>query len=189
MAGDDVAKVYAGALFELGQENKILPRIEEELKFLTDLLKDNKDLGTYLSVPGISNDVKKSFIDKVFSGELSEIIINSLKVLIDNNRQSLIGDIYKCLVDLLDEANNRQRVKLTSSAKLEAKILEKIKTALKEKFKKDVLVDETVDESILGGIIIRIGDLIIDGSLSKDLKNIREKLLQSKVRSEVAYED
>ncbi|MDR3237005.1 MAG: F0F1 ATP synthase subunit delta, partial [Spirochaetia bacterium] len=60
---------------------------------------------------------------------------------------------------------------------------------LKKKFNKDVIINEKTDKNILGGIIIKAGDLVIDGSLAENLKKIRYSLLNSKVRSEVAYED
>ena len=66
---------------------------------------------------------------------------------------------------------------------------EKITETLKSKFRKEIILDEIIDQKIIGGIVIRVGDLIIDASLAKDLKNIKEKLLISKVRSEAAYED
>ena len=60
---------------------------------------------------------------------------------------------------------------------------------MKAKFKKEIILNEVVKSEILGGIIIKVGDTVIDGSLAKDLKNIKKNLLKSKVRSEVAYED
>jgi F-type H+-transporting ATPase subunit delta len=68
-------------------------------------------------------------------------------------------------------------------------LLDKIKLEVGKKLNKEIIITEQVDESILGGIIIKIGDLVIDGSLAKGLKNIRRNLLNSKVRSEMAYED
>ncbi len=189
MAGNEVAKVYASALLDIGQEKNILARIEEELGFISSLLAEDRDLMLYFSAPGVSNDAKKAFVDKVFSGELSEITVNFLKVLIDNNRQLSIRDIHQSLIELIDIVNNRQRVKIVTSSKIDTDVLKKIKDTLENKFKKEIIVEEVIDANIIGGIVIKIGDLIIDGSIAKDLKNIKEKLLYSKVRSEAAYED
>ncbi len=189
MVVNEVARVYAGALLEIGKEQNILDQVAEELKFIIDLLKEDADFLHYMKAPGFTKESKKSLIDKVFKNQLSDIIINFFSVLIDNDRHSIIEEVYESLSQLLDVEKNRLRVKVISSTKLEESVLSKVQSALQDKFKKQIILEEKVDQSIIGGIIIRIGDLIIDGSISKDLKNIREKLLLSKVRSEVAYED
>jgi F-type H+-transporting ATPase subunit delta len=189
VAGNEVGRVYASALLEIGQEKKILPLLEEELGFVVSLLKADRDLMIYLNSPKVSKDAKKSSIDRFFGGELSEVMVNLLKVVIDNNRQGSLEDVYQSLRDFIDIINNRQRVSIVTSSKMDAEVLKKIKDALANKFSKEIIINEVVDESIIGGVVIKIGDLIIDGSLAKDLKNIKDKLLLSKVRSEVAYED
>ena len=189
MAGNDVSRTYAGALLEIAQQKNILPAIEEEMGFLANLVKEDRELMLFLNAPGVSKDSKKELVDKVLAGKLSDVAINFFKVLIDNNRQSLIRDVYQSLVDEIDVINNRQRVKITTSAKLGTDMVQKIKDALAEKFKKVIILDEVIDPKIIGGVVIKVGDLIIDGSLAKDLRNIREKLLLSKIRSEMVYED
>ncbi len=184
-----MARAYASALIEIGQEQNTLPRIEEEVGFVASLLTADRDLTLYFNAPGVSKGAKKAFIDRVFGGELSEITINFLKVVIDNNRQLSIRDIHASLIELIDILNNRQHVSIISSTKLNSDMLKKIKESLESKFKKEIIVDEVIDEKIIGGIVIKIGDLIIDGSLAKDLRYIKDKLLYSKVRSEAAYED
>jgi len=188
VAANEVARVYASALLDIGQERKILSQLEEELGFIAKLL-DDRDLVLFFSAPGVTKDSKKAFGDRIFKGELSEISVNFLKTLIDNNRQLSIKDIHEALIELIDELNNRQRVQVVSSSSLTAEAAKKIKDALEKKFNKEIIIEEVVDETIIGGIVIKIGDLVIDGSLAKDLRNIREKLLSSKVRSEAAYED
>jgi len=189
VAGNVVANVYANALVEIGQEKKILDRLEEELGFIVGLISEDRDVEIYLNAPGISPDAKKEFIDRVFGGEFSETIVNLLKVLVDNGRQALLKSINEAFVELLDVVNNRQRVTVISSMKLGKDVLDKVQASLSEKLKKNIILDDAVDESILGGIILRMGDIILDGSMANDLKNIRHNLLNSKVRGDRAYED
>ncbi len=189
VAVNDVGRVYANSIFDIAKEKNILPQIEEELKVVSDVLREETNFRDYLNSPGINNESKKVFIDKVFDGKISEYIVNLLKLLIDNGRQSVVSEIYKAFVELNDIANNRQRITVITQSNLDASLLNKIKADVGVKLGKEVIVKEEVDESILGGIIIKIGDLVIDGSLAKGLKNIRSNLLNSKVRSEMAYED
>ncbi len=183
MAVNDVSRVYANSLFDIAKEKNILPQIEEELKVVSDIISEEDDLRKYYNVS------KKELVDRVFAGKISEYIVNLLKLLIDNGRQSVISEIYKAFVELNDIANNRQRITVITQSNLDSSLLGKIKAEIGAKFGKEIIVTEQVDESILGGIIIKIGDLVIDGSLAKGLTNIRRNLLNSKVRSEMAYED
>jgi F-type H+-transporting ATPase subunit delta len=189
VAVNDVAKVYANSIFDIAKEKNILPQIEEELKVVSDIMKEEDSFRNYLNAPGINIDSKKGFVDKVFAGKISEYIVNLLKLLIDNGRQSVVSEIYKAFVELNDIANNRQRITVITQSNLDGSLLDKIKADVGTKLGKEIILTEQVDESILGGIIIKIGDLVIDGSLAKGLKNIRRNLLNSKVRSEMAYED
>lgn len=189
MAANDIARVYASSLVELGQEKKILSDIEEEIKFLADLVVENKELNLFLTSPGITKETKKGFIDKVFSGKLSDDMIHFLKVLIDNDRQSSIVGIHEAVIDIVNDINNLQEVTIITSDPMDSSVKTKMTARLKEVFKKEIILHEKTDKSILGGIIIKVGDTVIDGSLIKDLKNIKGNLLNSKVRSEMAYED
>ncbi len=189
MAGNEVARVYAASLVEIGDEKDVLSQLEEELGFVSGLMKEDKYFKEYLISPSFSQESKKEFLKKVFSGKLSDYIVKFLRILIENDRQSAIGEIHESMVDLIDIANNRQRVTVITRDKLDDVTVNKIQSDLKAKLNKEIILTEKVDESILGGIIIKIGDLVVDGSLAKGLKNIRNTLLNSKVRSEVAYED
>jgi len=189
VAQNDVARVYAGSLFEIAKEKNMVPQVEEELNIVVQILAEETEFKSYINTPGITGEVKKSFINKVFAGNISEYTLNLLNLLIDNGRQTVVSEIYEAFVELNDIANNRQRITVISQTNLDGSLLEKIKTDIGKKLGKEIIVTEQVDDSILGGIIIKIGDLVIDGSLSKGLKNIKRNLLNSKVRSEVAYED
>lgn len=189
MAANDIARVYATSLVEFGQLKKVLPEIEEEIRFLADLVTENKELRLFLVAPEIAKESKKEFIDKAFKGNISDFMINFLKVLLDNDRQSCLVDIQEALAALLDQVNNRQKVTIVTSVELDAAMKDKLTARLKDVLKKDILLNVEINTNILGGIIIRVGDTVIDGSLLKDLKNIKNNLLNSKVRSEVAYED
>ncbi|MCX7679733.1 MAG: ATP synthase F1 subunit delta [Spirochaetes bacterium] len=189
MAVNEVSRVYAKALLEIGKENNILPRIEDELNLLCELVNEDADFRSFCETPNISAEAKKNFVEKVFRNTFCNEIVNFLKVLIDNNRLNEIRTINEAFHYILDEESGRMRVTVTGIDKFDAKVIEKIKEVLSKKFKKEIVIEEKIDKSILGGIIIRIGDLIIDGSILKDLNNIRRNLLSSKIRREMAYED
>ncbi len=189
MAVNDVALVYADSLFDIAKDNNSLDDTEWELKVLAEVIAEDRDFRDYLNTPGISKESKKELVGKIFAGKLSEITMNFLQLLIDKGRQSFLGAIYESFVELNDIAKNRQRVTVVTQSGLDDSLREKIKSEIGKKNGKEIILKEEVDETILGGIKIKIGDFVIDGSLSKGLENIRRNLLKSKVRSEVAYED
>ena len=189
MAAKDIARVYASSLLDMGQQQKELPEIEEAIGFLADLVKESEEFRNFLASPGIPKDAKKKFIEKVFGGRIPDTVIHFLKVLLDNDRQTCIVEIREAFAASVDEIHNRKKVTVISSVRLDEGMMKKLGDRLKDVFKKDVVLEEEIDEKILGGIIIKIGDTVIDGSLAKDLRNIRNNLLNSKVRSEAAYED
>ncbi len=189
MAGNNIARVYAASLFDSAKEAGILDQIHDELNFVAALYKEEKDFRSYINSPSFSKDEKKEFVRKVFSADLSKDLVSFVQVLINSGRQMEIENISAVFDELTDELYNRMKVDVVSVSKLDEGTLGNIKSALKQKFGKDVIIREKTDASILGGIIIKAGDLVIDGSLAENLKKIRDNLLNSKVRSEVAYED
>jgi len=189
VAINDVARVYASSLAELGKKNDSLEQYEEEIKFVADLVSGDSNLRNFFLSPGISRETKKIFLNKVFKNKLSDDIIYFLCVLIDNERQSSIGDMYDAMTEIVDNARNRQKATVTTCDGLDGSTIEKITGTLRDVFKKEIIINEQIDKGILGGIVIKVGDLVIDGSLARGLKNIRNSLLKSKVRSELAYED
>lgn len=184
-----MTRAYAGALFDIGIEKGKIDQIEEELNFITVIVIENRDFRLFLNAPSITKESKKKFIEKIFSGMLSETFMSFLYVLIDKERQSRISEINESLIELIDFENNRQRVEIVSNVGLDKDILEKIEYILSKKLNKNIIITEIIDKSILGGVIIKIGDLIYDGSIIKDLQKIRRNLLSRKVRSELCYED
>lgn len=189
MSVNDIAFVYASSLVEIGKDKNILTDLEDEIKSLSSIIDDDEDLKKYLYSPKFTKESKKDIVKKCFSGKFSEYTVNLLCVMIENDRQSLLNDVIDSFVSLLDEMNNRARVMITSNEKLDQNVIDTISAQLKSIYKKDIVIKEKIDESIIGGIIINIGDIVIDGSIIKDIKKIRTGLLNSKVRSDMAYED
>lgn len=189
MIENNIARVYATSLLDVAVENNLTEQIQEELEFVAELFAEEDDFRSYMNSPNFSKQEKHNFINKALEGRLSEYIVNLLNVLIEHGRQANISDINTAFNTLVDELNNRMKVEVVSVSKLDNETIESIKSVLKQKFGKDIILSETTDKTILGGIIIKAGDLVIDGSLAENLKKIRDNLLNSKVRSEVAYED
>lgn len=184
-----VIKSYAGSLFDIAVETDSIDETYEELCFLKELLLADEKLMYYLSAPVISRNFKHRFIDRTFKGRLSENTVSFLKVVTKNNILTAITGIYEMYFCMLNEYKKIQAVTVTSSVKLDTAIIKKLKTTLEEKFNKTIILNEVIDESISGGIVLKTTDILIDASLAKDFKNLKKKLLQSEIRTELVYEN
>jgi F-type H+-transporting ATPase subunit delta len=189
VSDNDIARVYASSLVEVAQKKDNLSLVEEELEFIYELFSHDADFNNFITNPGVSREKKNGLIKNVFQGRISQETENFLYLLVENDRQVFLSEIYQSFSELMDDINGRLRVVVTSSITLNDTMRTNIVKELQGTYKKEIILEEKVDESILGGIIIKIGDLLIDGSLAKDLKNIRTKLISSTVRSEATYEN
>ncbi len=189
VAVNDIARVYAGSIVELCDTEDKLNQLEAEMKVVSNLVLEDFELKHFFDTPTISKDSKIEFVNKTFSKQFSESTVDFISVLFEHNRQSYIGDIYDAILESVDKINNRKRVTVISSEELDKKTVDKISSELTVKLKSEIVIEQKVESDIIGGIIIKIGDLVIDGSVAKDLKKIKSNLLNSEVRSEIAYED
>ncbi len=177
MNSNKLCRAYAGALLEIGISKDIVPGLKEELGFLANLLSGEKEIMSLLNSPVISGNRKKEFIDKVFKPYFSVYIIHFIKILIDNNRQSMLSEIYAQFCDLTDELSNIQRIKITTAVKAGPPTLKRIEDIFAAKLKKKIIIDHEIDDKILGGIIVRVSDKVIDGSIIKDLRLLKSNLV------------
>jgi F-type H+-transporting ATPase subunit delta len=189
LAEKDVYKAYAGALFDIGLQNNTLDYIEQDFKTIIQLLSSDNDLELFLSSYVIPSDKKKVLIDKLFSDKLSSDIICFLKVLIDNDRQSLISDIYSNFIEITDEHNNRKRIKIITAVKLSREIIEEIERVISGKLKMNIILVEEIDDTLIGGFKMKIDDTVIDGSIARDIASLKAQLIETELGSGIIYED
>lgn len=189
MSTNATARVYATSLADIVQEAGTVEKTEEEISFIADLFREDMEFRMILTSPGLTRADRKSFVDKIFSGRVSESVVNFLKVLIDHGRETEFSDIHLAFRDACDDILNRSRVTVQTPVALDDSTRSNLVSSLEKKSNNTVILQEEIDESLLGGVVIKMGDLVVDGSLAKDLKALRENLLSSKVRSDAAYED
>ncbi len=189
MAGKNIAKLYASSLVEISHKGNILAQVEEEIQYIHELFSENAELFGFFTARGISKVRKRNIVKNVFGDNLGKFTVNLLNIMIDNDRESEILKLRDEFKEEIDRIKNIQKVTIVSSTELSSQIKDKVINIFKEKLKKDISLQENTDSAILGGIIIKYDDLVIDGSLAKDLKKLKNNLLNSKIGSEVAYED
>lgn len=173
-----VARKYAKALFEVANEKSELATIFLEMTALSTVISENEKLVSALSGKNLSTQDKKDLLEtlkKPFSATMQDF----LSLLSDYNRLDTLPIIISDFIQLYDENQGIIEVEVTSTYKLADDQLSAMKNSLKKRYKaNDVNITNKIDDEIMGGVILRVGNEIIDGSVKKKLFNIKKLLLQ-----------
>jgi F-type H+-transporting ATPase subunit delta len=173
-----VAKTYSEALFEVALEENKTDLFLEELEFIIDTFKMYPEFFTIFKSPQISIEEKKNMMAEVFGAKLSKEMNNFVKILLDKNRSYYIEQINNEYETMLN--NHKGIVKAVAITAIPLNDEDKLK--LKEKIEKmtgkNIKITNKIDKSILGGVLVRIGDKVIDGTVKGRLFEIKESLSQ-----------
>jgi F-type H+-transporting ATPase subunit delta len=175
-----IAAAYARSLLELANERKQAEPIGQELSALRQIVIDNPSFGLFLSNPGISSTERGQAIGKIFGGKVSRLMQNFLGVLNEKNRMGLAAQIADAYDDLLDEQLGKIEVDVTVAQKLDANQLEQVRQRVSAALNKEAVVHQYVDDSIIGGLVLRVQDKLIDASVKSQLDAMRQQLLSAK---------
>ena len=174
------AVAYAESILDLANEKQQAEAIGLELDQLRQIVDENASFREVLSNPSISAEERQGLLDRVFgSGALSPLVHNTLGVLNRKNRLGLVSEIARGYADLLEEQQGKVEVDLTVAHKLDSDQLERARKRVSEVLKRDAVVHQYVDENIIGGVIVRVGDKLIDASVRHQLAAMREQLMAS----------
>jgi F-type H+-transporting ATPase subunit delta len=178
MTEHTLAKRYARAILDVAKERGELDRVEQELHAVAELWSALPELRAILRHPTISRERKRRAVEEAFRGRVTDLVLRFLIVLIEKGRFGAIEEIARIYDELTDEYQGIARVSVTAWAPLE----EAERAALVAKLQKftdrpKIVLRETVDPEILGGLVVRVGDQVIDGSIRGRLQTLRERLL------------
>jgi F-type H+-transporting ATPase subunit delta len=174
-----VARVYAEALLDAAQKRGETERVLEEFASLfEDLFRADPQFEAFLASGAISRKPKAAVIHRAFDGRASDTFLNFLLVLNDHQRLDLLRGIHEAVKELHDERTGRMRVEVTSAVPLPDDQRERLMGELRQKYKKEPVLATRVDPSLLGGIVVRVGDWLYDASVRTRLENIRKQLIE-----------
>jgi len=177
MSHSTVAKRYALALFQLAKENGQLDNIEAELEIVKDLFTTSAELRTVLNSPKVSLEKKKELIKNAFSSA-SPYVLNTLMILVDRHREEVIGEVAQEFMKLSYEEKGLAEAKVYSVRLLTETEKEALASTFAKKVgKKALKINNVVDTNLLGGLKIRIGNRIFDGSLRGKLERLERELI------------
>lgn len=172
-----VAKRYAEALFQLGEEKATLESLVEELLVVREVFQTNNKLYTFLKHPRINNEQKKQFLKEVFQG-LQADVVNTIQLLVERHRVEITPSIIDHFIQLVNDAKGIAEATVYSVRKLSDTEKEALEKNLAKRFNKQAIkLENIVDSSIIGGLKIRLGNTIFDGSLSGKLRRIERNIV------------
>ncbi|TBL72951.1 F0F1 ATP synthase subunit delta [Paenibacillus thalictri] len=175
----NVAKRYAKALFEVAQERNLVSQVEGELRAVVEALQSASDLQRLIQHPGIDIGVKKGLLKQIFEGKVSDVVFNTLQLLVDRRREDILNVLVLYYVEIANEALGQASAVVYSPFELSDAELTQIKERFGQLTGKSIRATSVVDKTLLGGIKVRIGDRLYDGSLSGKLQRIQKALNQS----------
>lgn len=174
-----IAQRYAKALAESARDGKLTyEKISADIKTVLQVLKTSADLQNFLINPIISAGDKKEIAAKIFDGNIDNLVLNFIKILIDKNRFSQFETIVGVYDTILDKIHNISRVKVISAVTLNEDAKKRLKDKLENKLSKKVTFDWEIDPEIIAGLVIQVGDNIIDTSLKYKLEDLSKNIMR-----------
>lgn len=173
-----VAKTYAQALFEFALESDRVEAIKAEFDFVGESLTTYKEFFELFKTPTLSIEERKVIIGEIFAEHLSEEMMNFLKIILDKRRAGEILAIQREFGSIVDEHLGITEAFVRSARELDESEKDQLIDKLKSLTGKDIRLKTTVDPSVIGGLYIKVGDKVIDGSVRKKLDILKEELRQ-----------
>lgn len=178
MTDRTVAKRYAKALYDIGTEQGKSEIFAENLNELAALLTANQEIGAMLLNQSIQNCDKKKAINALLNG-MDPMVINFVDLVVDKNRADSLVAMCASYIELMEEQANIARAEIVSAVPLTEEQVKKIEDKFSGIVGQTVKAETTVDASLIGGVQVRIGDTVYDGSLASQLKKLNESLKQT----------
>lgn len=176
MHESSIARNYAEALLELARRADALDEWGALIIAVSNAMQDEPRLYNFLAAPQVSAAEKKSVLEKAFADALPRPVLRFLQKLVDNRRQMLVPEIAVQYANLVDEAEGRVHAQVTVARDTGDAERDAIGAHLSQKLGKTVVPHLVVNPAILGGIIVRIGDTVMDGSVRRRLTALRTRL-------------
>jgi len=183
MRSQIIARNYAETLLELARRNGGQRTVEEfggAMELLAESVADPR-VREFLSTPRIAPEQRKAALRGALQGRVPDLFLRFVMVVVDKRRQALLADVAREYGALVDELTGRVRVDVSISHAPDARLEEQITAALTRRLGKTVLPTFRVDPELLGGMVARVGDEILDGSVRSYAAGLRRRLMEARV--------
>jgi F-type H+-transporting ATPase subunit delta len=171
------AHAYAQSLLELANEQNLAPQIGSELEQLRQIIDENPTFRLFLSDPAIGETERGDVIKRVFEKNVSPLLYNFLRVLNAHGRLRGLSGIIDAYDDLLDSQLGKVEVDVTVAQKLSPQQLDQVRDRVSAALKKQAVLHQYVDPNLIGGMVVRVQDKLIDASVRTQLAAMKQQML------------
>jgi F-type H+-transporting ATPase subunit delta len=175
---EEIAEVYARALFEAAKDDGVLERAHDELGEFADALEEDRNLQVFLFSPYFSSEEKKDGIRRIVS-DADERVLNFLELLAERHRMPALFRIRRIFEDLWADENKLLPVVVTSATELDAGLVEDIGKRIEEQTGRRVELSSKVDPDVLGGLMVRVGNMVLDATVRNRLEQLRKQVAKA----------
>ncbi len=173
-----VSDTYAAALFEVAIDAENVMALYDEYDEVVKTFDEMPEFYEIYNTPKISKEEKKQVIDSVFKGKIDALLLNFLKVLIDKRRTNFVKATYSAFEEMVKEHQNLEKATVTSVVPLTTTQLERLTAQLIKLTGKKVTIENEIDPELVGGLMIQVGDQIIDSSVRRKILNLKDMLIE-----------
>lgn len=177
-----VALTYARALIELAQAQGAHEAVGQELADLKQVLESDPAFGLFLRDPAIGTEERRAVIDRALRPQLTPLVANFLGVVNQHGRTGILPEVIDAYRDLLDKVLGNVDVEVTVARELTDEQLAQVRERVSAALKKNAVVRQRVDESIVGGLVLKVEDKLLDASVKSQLAALKEQLLAKRPR-------
>ena len=175
---EQIAEVYARALFEAAKEHDVLDRVHDELGEFAEALDDDRSLQVFLFSPYFSSEEKREGVRKIVS-DADERTLNFLELLAERHRMPAIYRIRREFDALWADENQLLPVTVTSAVELDEGLVEDIGNRIQEQTGRKVELSSNVDPEVLGGLMVRVGNMVLDGTVRNRPERLRKQVAKA----------
>ncbi len=183
MGESKISNVYAQALFEASRDANTLEATATDLAAFTEAMHASRELTAVMYNPRINSATKKNVVAELTQGG-DRIFVNGINLLIDKRHSDLLFDLQEQFQRLMQKERQVVEVEVTSAIELSEETKAGIRKRIEDAIGKKVDIKETIRADILGGLVLRFGDVIVDSSLQAKLEQLRVRLAQANIGSE-----
>jgi F-type H+-transporting ATPase subunit delta len=175
---EEIAEVYARALFEAAKDDGVLDRVHDELGEFADALDADRNLQVFLFSPYFSSEEKKAGVRRIVS-DADERLLNFLELLAERHRMPVLFRIRRIFDGHWAEENKLLPVTVTSATELDAGLVDEIGRRIQEQTGRRVDLSSNVDPDVLGGLMVRVGNMVLDATVRNRLEQLRKQVAKA----------
>lgn len=168
---------YCEGLYRLAEAEGALDVIAQQVQHIAKLVRSSDELKVFLAETRIESEGKREALQRILGGRVHPTLLNALLLMIDNDRGALVAAVTEQFAEVLAELRGELEGEVRTLSPLTPEELSRLEESLRQKFHRPIRLQQQIDPSILGGIVVRVGKQVIDGSLLRRLERLRNVLM------------